>query len=241
MKKYLSLLLVFVLTLVPVLLYAKEEEKTKIELDKYKTMDFAETLKDEEMELKNTSYSENDKQATIYLFRGRGCGYCRAFLTFLNDISEEYGEYFKVVSFETWYDEDNAKLLETVSNFLEQPASGVPYIVIGDQVFAGYAESYDDGIKTAIQNLYDNDEAYDVIEEYNDSIKFHLSDGDKLVLWNLFFIICASAGIIFYVKKSNEKIMEEIKKVSNNKVVATIKNDTDKVSKPVKKRNAKKK
>ena len=128
MKKHLCLLLVLVLTLVPVITIAKEKEKaTKIDLKDYNTLNFKETLEDEDMELKFNGYKETEAQTTIYLFRGRGCGFCRSFLTFLNDISQEYGDYFKVVSFETWYDQDNAKLLETVSNFLENPAGGVHY------------------------------------------------------------------------------------------------------------------
>ena len=46
------------------------------------------------------SYKENDKQAVIYMFRGQGCGYCRAFLSFLASIVDDYGEYFKLVSFD---------------------------------------------------------------------------------------------------------------------------------------------
>ena len=45
--------------------------------------------------------------------------------------------------------------MEKVGNLLGQKAEGVPYIVIGDKVFAGYAESYNDEIKEAIK-IYEN-------------------------------------------------------------------------------------
>ncbi len=236
MKKYLCLLLVMVLTIVPVITFAKEEEKaTKVELNDYTTLNFEGTLKDEEMELKYKDYKETDDQVVIYMFRGRGCGFCRSFLTFLNSISEEYGKYFKVVSFESWYDENNYKLLETLSKFLENPAGGVPYIIIGDQVFGGYSETYDESIKTAIMDEYNSDSRYDVIEEYNESLKHHMSDVTKAVLWNLFFVIIATTVVIVYVKKQNEKLLKAINERPANKVVERVKKEAKKVEKEVKK------
>ena len=109
----------------------------------------------------------NDK-ITIYMFRGKGCGYCRSFLTFLSNINPEYGKYFELKSYEVWYDQNNGELMSKISTFLEQEAGGVPYIIIGDKVFAGYASSYDEQIKTAIKDLYNTKKSkrYDVIKEY---------------------------------------------------------------------------
>ena len=137
----------------------------------YNSLNLDGALTEEEIEHDFSNYSENDEQVTIYLFRGKGCGYCRAFLNFINSIVPEYGQYFKVESYEVWNDSENSKLLDNVSKFLEQPASGVPYIVIGDKVFAGYSESYDEDIKTAIKELYDTpkEERYDVMKEYANS------------------------------------------------------------------------
>ena len=123
----------------------------------YNTLNFKETLKEEGIELKNSDYNESDNQITIYLFRGKGCSHCRDFLNFMNSISPEYGKYFKLVSYEVWHDENNSNLLNKVSNYLGQPASGVPYIIIGDKVFIGYGEKYDDDIKKLIVSLYKTD------------------------------------------------------------------------------------
>ena len=43
-------------------------------------------------------------------------------------------------------------------------AGGVPYIIIGDNVFPGYAETYDDSIKDAIKKLYDSEDRFDVFK-----------------------------------------------------------------------------
>ena len=126
----------------------------------YNTLNFKETLKEEGIELKNSDYNESDNQITIYLFRGKGCSHCRDFLNFMNSISPEYGKYFKLVSYEVWHDENNSNLLNKVSNYLGQPASGVPYIIIGDKVFIGYGEKYDDDIKKLIVSLYKTDKKY---------------------------------------------------------------------------------
>ena len=138
MKKVFLAILISVLCFIPFSVNAEEKE--------YKTLNLDEALKEEEIDHDFSNYKETDDQAIIYLFRGKGCAYCKKFLTYLNSIVDDYGKYFKVVSYEVWYDNDNAELMEKVCNLLGQKAEGVPYIVIGDKVFAGYAESYNDEI-----------------------------------------------------------------------------------------------
>lgn len=131
----------------------EKDDLLKLEKDAV-SMNLDSTLNDESIEKKYSNYNETDDQITIYLFRGKGCGYCKAFLTFLSSITQEYGKYFKLKSFEVWYNENNSALMNEVAKYLNEPAEGVPYIVIGDKVFAGYTTAYDEDIKTAITNLY---------------------------------------------------------------------------------------
>lgn len=235
MKKLAGIIFAILFAVSPMVLRA-EESKSKIDLSEYKTMNLKETLADEEIKEAFKSYSETDDQISIYLFRGKGCGYCRAFLTFLNSITDEYGKYFKVVSFESWYDENNSKLLSTISEFLGEPASGVPYIIIGDKVFGGYAESYDDGIKEAIKTLYDSEDRYDVFEAYNDSIETSLSTTAAVTIWNFVITGLGVLIVILYVKKSNEKLLNEISKIKP----ATTKKEASDEDKPVVKKAVKK-
>lgn len=153
-KIFLSIALLF---LVPMFVFASTS--------KYETTNLEETLKAEEIEITFSNYKETDEQATIYLFRGHNCGFCHSFLEYLNSITDEYGKYFKLVAYEVWYDEDNANLMNDVATFLEQSATGVPFIVIGDQVFPGYTESYNDSIISAIKETYKNENKYDVLNE----------------------------------------------------------------------------
>lgn len=157
MKKFLLLVMISLLCFIPVSVNAQEKGYSSLNLD--------EALTEEGIDHDFSNYEENNDQAIIYLFRGKGCGYCRKFLTFLNSIIDDYGKYFKVVSYEVWYDQENASLLTEVSNFLGTNAEGVPYIVIGDKVFPGYASSYDEDIKDAIKKQYDSKNEYDVMKK----------------------------------------------------------------------------
>ena len=140
MNKKIFLLIALVAVLFPLSSLAKTY------YDDYATMNFVETLKAEGMEIENKDYKEASNQATIYIFRGQGCGYCRKLLTYLNSISKEYGKYFKVVSFEVWNDSKNSSLMSKVATLKGDSANGVPYYIIGDETFGGYSEEYNDRI-----------------------------------------------------------------------------------------------
>ena len=157
MKKFLLLIMISLLCFILVSVNAQEKGYSSLNLD--------EALTEEGIDHDFSNYQENNDQAIIYLFRGKGCGYCKKFLTFLNSIVDDYGKYFKVVSYEVWYDQENASLLTKVSNYLGTSAEGVPYIVIGDKVFPGYASSYDEDIKDAIKKQYDSKNEYDVMKK----------------------------------------------------------------------------
>ena len=162
MKKYIGLLIGLLFVLCP--LFLKAEEKEKIDLSKYNTLNLTQTLDDEEIAKEFKNYEETDDQVTIYMFRGKGCGYCRAFINFINSITTEYGDKFKLVSFEAWYDKENSLLLDEISTFMGEKATGVPYIIIGDKVFPGYASNYDEDIKKEITTLYNSKDRYDVLK-----------------------------------------------------------------------------
>ena len=172
--KRLFVLLFALVLVVPFGVFALDEEDSKSVVSSavdnslysnYNALGLKEALAEEGIEEAYKDYSENNNQAIIYLFRGKGCSHCREFLEFLNSITEEYGEYFRVVTFEVWNDTNNKELMDEVAEFLGKEAGGVPFIVIGDKTFAGYASNYDDQIKDAIMDLYNTkpSERYDVI------------------------------------------------------------------------------
>ena len=207
------------------------------------SLNLKQALEEEEIELSKgfETYKETDDQAIVYLFRGHGCGYCHAFLEFLNSIVEEYGKYFKVVSYEVWYDQENATLMDTVSKYLNNPAQGVPYIVIGDQVFAGYAESYDDQIKSAIKSLYDTkvSDRYDVMKEMEENPNKEDKTTIKTITKNIVLatiiatVVIVGTNIAFVNYKFNElkdskKEVHEVKEVEPKKVERPVKKTSKK-------------
>ena len=249
MKKIFGVLFALFLALSPITnVFAAEDLKT-INIEEYETLNFSETLKAENMELSSKNYKESDDQVTIYLFRGQECGYCKAFLTFLNSIVDEYGKYFKVVSFESWYDDMNAKLLTDLSTFMGNPAQGVPYIVIADQVFPGYASDYDESIKSIIKTQYEAKEKYDVIEAYNNYVKEEnrkaAQENMGIILWNAVFVFVAAGVVMLHVSASNRKMLRtmgylptEAEEVEEIEEIQTI--EEEKPKKVVKKSKTKK-
>lgn len=102
----------------------------------------------------------------LYFFRGEGCPHCAEAEDFFESIQEEYGEYFEIIDYETWYNSDNADLLQKVGEIRDEEISGVPYILIGNKSWAGYATDYDEEIKATIMSEYEKDPAdrYDIME-----------------------------------------------------------------------------
>jgi len=65
--KKILILLLMVLIVLPTTAFAEEKTYTTLNLD--------EALTEEEIDHDFSNYKETDDQVTIYLFRGRGCGY----------------------------------------------------------------------------------------------------------------------------------------------------------------------
>lgn len=205
MKKKIFLVTLLALIAFPLNMFA-------IEKDDYTSKNLEETLTEEEIEHDLSKYKENDKQVTIYLFRGHGCGYCKKFLTFLNSIVDEYGDYFKLESYEVWNDDNNYDLMNQVASFLGTSVSGVPFIVIGDTTFAGYAERYDDSIKSTIKSLYDSKEKYDVFEEMTkkeeEEANANKPSRKTMVVLNFVFVL-AGTVIVIVMNNRNTKVLTQ--------------------------------
>lgn len=209
MKKLFMVLFVSLL-MIPLFTYAESVNYTSMNLD--------EALTQEGIEHDFSNYRENDKQVVIYLFRGNGCGFCRNFLTFLNSIVDEYGEYFRVASYEVWYDDNNAALAEDVASFMGDNLSGVPYIVIGDQTFPGFIDELGEDIKNAIVEEYNEKDRYDVFEAMEKARKEEekaQKNGEVnyvlLISCNLLIVLSATLIIIGYVNNKFNLVMNAIK------------------------------
>lgn len=157
-----------------------------------------------------TEVQEEDNRVKIYFFRGEGCPHCADAEEFFNSIEEEYGQYYKILDYETWYNSDNAALLQKVGEARNEEISGVPYILIGDKSWSGYNDSFADDIKDTIKSEYEKTVAdrYD-IANYVDFTNAAGSvteaakkSNDAMVL---IIILLAVAGITYGVVAARKK------------------------------------
>ncbi len=157
-----------------------------------------------------TEVQEEDNRVKIYFFRGEGCPHCADAEEFFNSIEEEYGQYYKILDYETRYNSDNAALLQKVGEARNEEISGVPYILIGDKSWLGYDDSFADDIKDTIKSEYEKAVAdrYD-IANYVDFTNAAGSvteaakkSNDAMVL---IIILLAVAGITYGVVAARKK------------------------------------
>ena len=207
MKKKLFVIMSLILLLLPVFCYAKEK--------RYESTNLKETLKIEKIDPEFEKYKETDKQVKIYLFRGNNCTFCRSFLKYLNSITDEYGEYFKLESYEVWANANNNELLEDVSEFLGVEANGVPYIVVGDRVFQGYNEEMNDALIEKIKEEYKSKDKYDVLEELEKTQKENEAEERKEkvmpIVWDGIFTLISTLSIMAFISYKDKKNMKKKK------------------------------
>lgn len=138
------------------------------------------------------SNAKAEEKINVYLFWGDGCPHCEEAKKFFSSIKDEYGKYYELVDYEVWGNADNNNLMEDVANRLKEQVSGVPYIVIGEKTFSGYASSYDDQIKEAIKTSYESDSYVDVVKE----IQEKEDDKESFPIVPILVVIGISAVVI---------------------------------------------
>ena len=91
-------------------------------------------------------------------------------MAYFDTLEEEYGNYYNLVKYEVWYNEENENLMHEVGNRLNQTYFAVPFLVIGDEVIVGYNSNKDNYIKGKIIEEYNNNEYIDVVEQIKSSL-----------------------------------------------------------------------
>lgn len=88
--------------------------------------------------LPNKIHALNDK-VNVYMFYGETCPHCEEEYEYLNSIKEKYN--INIYRYEVWYNEENKKLLNEISDFLDTNVTGVPYTVVNNKAISGYLKS----------------------------------------------------------------------------------------------------
>ena len=73
------------------------------------------------------------------------------------EVQEKYGDYFELETYEVWNDEKNASLMDEVASYMEEEASGVPFIVIGEHSYGGFDSSDTQTLIDYIMEEYEKD------------------------------------------------------------------------------------
>lgn len=156
-----------------------------------------------------TTTAEESKEVTVYFFRGEGCSHCAEAEAWFKSIEEEYGSKFEIKDYETWYNQDNSELMGKVAKARgeEDSATGVPYIIIGDQSWIGFDTAYEQEMIDKINALYetDVDARYDIMKLLTDDTEKKeekSNDFGSLVVVLLIFG-GIGAGVYFARKNSN--------------------------------------
>ena len=158
-----------------------------------KVLGLKDTLEEKGITIADSNYSETNEQIKIYLFRWSSCSHCYDFLVYLNSIIPEYGEMFKLRSYETTTNSDNQLVMEKVKKYFgEADKTGVPYIVIGKKTFYGFGDSMKNDIIEAIKTEYETSEKFDVFDALEEKeSKKNPNDG--------FYVIIPIVAIIILV------------------------------------------
>ena len=145
MKKISYLLLLLVAVLVMPFVYAEGEEET----------------------------TTQDTRVPVYFFHGDGCPHCEEATEWFKSIDKDHSSKIKIIRYETWNNSDNSALMQKVAEFRNDEANGVPYIIIGDQSWIGFAsDSMGPEILEKIDAVYQQPvgERYDAIYLANDGV-----------------------------------------------------------------------
>lgn len=148
---------------------------------------------------------KDTKEVNIYFFRGQGCSHCAEAEEWFKSIEEELGDRFEIIDYETWYNEDNAELMKKVAEARgeAEQATGVPYIIVGDKSWIGFADDYKEEIKDQINSEYGKNinDRYDVMELMNDIGSNKKKDSGSDVA-SLIIILLVVGGIGFGIYKA---------------------------------------
>ena len=104
------------------------------------------------------------EKVNVYLFWGDGCKFCSNAKEFFNNDNTENSEYYNLVTYEVWIDEEGREKMEEAAEKLGIKVTGVPLIIIGDKHFTGYSSSMNDELNETIISCYESQDCIDIMK-----------------------------------------------------------------------------
>ncbi len=126
------------------------------------------------------SVPKDEEKVNIYFFYAKGCPHCAKEEEFLNLLDERYKGKYNLYSFETGHNDKNYKLmLKAKEKMGVSVNNGVPFTVIGNDVFQGYDDSTGEKIEIRIKRYLDIiTEEESLVNKYKEDIPL-LGEIDK--------------------------------------------------------------
>ena len=151
-----------------------------------------------------TTSTQTDDRIHVYFFRGEGCSHCAEAEAYFASIQEEYGSLFKIIDFETWYNEDNDKLMKKVAETRNESAEGVPYIVIGNMSWNGFTEDLGAEMLAQIKAEHEKepDQRFDLADTIPELIGVQPEKGSDV--GPLLIVLAVTCAICYGVYKARE-------------------------------------
>lgn len=132
--------------------------------------------------------------APVYLtfFYGDGCPHCAKEEIFLDKLEQEFTN-LKVRRLEVWYNADNVGIMKQTGQKLNIRITGVPFVIIGDEVISGYLNDETTGARIrSIVERHSSDGCFDtvgaLIGEASAENQVECSAGDLTETINLPFL-----------------------------------------------------
>ncbi len=150
--------------------HKSQEDKQVISNQDYSTNidnnSSSENLNNDSNQSEKDPANTEEKQITVYLFRGEGCHFCENAIEFLKSIMNYYS-YLEIKTYEVWKNQENEELMHLVSQKLNiEIKNSVPLIIIGNNYAKrGFADGMKEGIKKEIETSYQNAEYQDIIKQ----------------------------------------------------------------------------
>ena len=111
--------------------------------------------------------SAQNEEVVLHFFYGQGCLHCESSLTFLNELKEKNPSLI-IEKHEVYFDQDERKLFERITEAFGKEIESVPTIFIDDKVFVGFSNQIADSLEQEI-NLCLKDRCKNPINKIKDN------------------------------------------------------------------------
>lgn len=122
------------------------------------------------------------KVLNMYLFYGESCPHCKEMHEYLDEYLDGK-ENIKLYEYEIYKNKDNANKLRDIIDILDTNESGLPFLIIGNNVITGYAKNVtDERIRNTV-NYYQNKRFKDEVGIYLGVVEDDFEEYDEKIIY----------------------------------------------------------